>query len=439
MKRRIDIIGAGISGLATAYYLIKYCPSDAMQIHIWEKERIPGGLAGSFSTPDFTVEKFYHHLYRRDVALQELIDELGLGKALIWRPATTGAYYFRQPFRLSSPLDVLRFTPLPLWDRLRLGWLAIQARSITDWQTLDDRAVKEYIVRVAGERVYRVVWEPLLHGKFGQYAEKISAAWLWSKLVDRGGSRNAQGHELLGYLRGGLGGLFDRLVTHIQQAGHHVHLGTAIRHLSGTPAGITDIHTDEGVFPADLIISGTQVPDLAKLLPDSLTSYRVSLERIKFLANLCLVITLKRQLSEFYWTNVTEADAPFIGIIEQTNWADRGDFNQKHVVYISAYLTHDDPRLALNAGQLTECYLPSIQKMFPTFRSDMIEEHTLWTAPYAQPVVHTGYRHLIPHHISPIPNLFVCTMAQIYPNDRQVSNGVAMARKTAQLVSDCMG
>ena len=440
--RRIDIIGAGISGLTTAYYLARdLCtnaeqPEKPLEIHVWEKESTPGGLAGTFTTDHFTVEKFYHHIFRRDTALQELIAEFGFADDLVWRPAATGAYYFRQPYRLSSPLDVLRFKPLSFFDRFRLGWLALHARTIKDWQKLDDISVKDYICRVSGENVYHVVWEPLLYGKFGTHADSVSAAWLWSKLVDRGGSRNNQGHELLGYLRGGLGRVFDAMVKWLRDAGHYVHFGQAVHQLNGhgNGNGIQSIVTDAGTFATDFVIGCAQLPELADILPENAGAFRDSLRNVKFLANVCLVLTLKQPLSDFYWTNVTEPNAPFVGIIEQTNWASRDDFDHNHVVYISAYVNHDDPRRKMNAQQLFDQYLPAIQKMFPDFCPESVEDATVWHAPYAQPIVHIGYRHVIPDIVSPISNFFVCTMAQIYPNDRQLSNGVSMARKTVEIV-----
>ena len=436
MSHRIDIIGAGISGLATAYYLARHLRHAKKRgtIHVWEKETTPGGLAGTFRTQDFTVEKFYHHIFRRDRALLELLADLGFAADVIWRPAATGAYYARQPYRLASPLDLLRFTPLPFVDRLRLGWLALHAWTIKDWRKLDDISAKEYIHNIAREQVYRVVWEPLFHGKFGPYAESVSAAWLWSKLVDRGGSRNKQGHELLGYVRGGLGRLFEALVSWLRQAGHQVHLGQAVHRLEGTDQRLTSIVTEEGTFATDLIIGCAQLPDLTNLLPAEAATYREELCKVQFLANVCLALTLNRSLSEFYWTNVTDANAPFVGIIEQTNWAEPEDFNRKHLVYLSAYVHPADPRLRMDARKLLTHYLPSIQALFPEFTLEYVEDSALWQAAYAQPIVHVGYRHSIPAIASPIANFFVCTMAQIYPHDRQLSNGVELARHTAEIV-----
>lgn len=437
MATRIDIIGAGISGLATAYYLAQQSPD--VDIHIWEKDDSPGGLAGTFALPDGgVIEKFYHHFYRRDAALTALINELGLGPDLLWQPGETGAYYGQRPYRLASPLDLLRFDPLPLWDRIRMGWMVLHAQRIRDWRQLDDLSAREYIINVAGPKAYEVVWKPLLHGKFGPEADRVSAAWLWAKLTDRGASRNRQGRELLGYLRGGLGRLFDALLTRLQEAGHTLHLDAAVRRLHGTAAEIEAIETEAGTFPTNAVIGCGQLPDMARVLPDAVADYRGSLERIGFLANVCLVLTLNRSLSEFYWTNVTEPDAPFVGIIEHTRLMDREDYGRKHLVYLSSYVPQDDARLTMTAEALTAQYLPSIQRMFPDFDPACIEQRALWTARYAQPIVHVGYRHALPALESPLANFFLCTMAQIYPNDRQVSNGVAAARNAADYVAKRM-
>ena len=64
---------------------------------------------------------------------------------------------------------------------------------------------------MGGERVYQVVWEPLLQGKFGDLAEEVAAVWFWNKLKLRGGSRGKGGEERLAYYRGGFTALADTL------------------------------------------------------------------------------------------------------------------------------------------------------------------------------------------------------------------------------------
>ena len=83
-KRKVDIIGAGISGLSTAYYLASN--SNDIHIRVWDRDQTPGGLAGNFYTEKYALEKFYHHIFLRDKPLVDLISSLGLTEKwlIIW-------------------------------------------------------------------------------------------------------------------------------------------------------------------------------------------------------------------------------------------------------------------------------------------------------------------------------------------------------------------
>ncbi len=187
----------------------------------------------------------------------------------------------------------------------------------------------------------------------------------------------------------------------IEKAGATVHLSSGVEAMETEGDRIASIVTREGTFPTDLVVSGAQLPDLHKLLPASTEALANQLSRIEFLGNVCLVLVLPRQLSQFYWTNVMDPDAPFVGIIEQTNWVDPADLNRKRLVYISAYCPATDERFGMEANEFLEFYLPWIQKLFPSFSSKEVERALVWKADYAQAVVTTGYSALVPEIRTP--------------------------------------
>ena len=114
---------------------------------------------------------------------------------------------------MSSPLDVLRFRPLGLVDRVRLGMLVLKAKGLADWRPLESETAEQWLISRCGRRGYSVVWEPLLRAKFGSFAREVSAVWFWNKLVLRGGSRNSVGNEMLGYVNGSLGAMAEALAV----------------------------------------------------------------------------------------------------------------------------------------------------------------------------------------------------------------------------------
>ena len=106
----VGIVGGGLTGMTAAYELAK----QGHTCTIYERDAEIGGLAGSFSINGAQLEKFYHHLFTSDTAMAGLIEELGLGADLEWKPTIT-SYYANRIYRLASPLDVLA-----AWRLLRM-------------------------------------------------------------------------------------------------------------------------------------------------------------------------------------------------------------------------------------------------------------------------------------------------------------------------------
>jgi protoporphyrinogen oxidase len=117
---RAVVIGAGFTGLAAAWELAR----RGIGVTVLESDREVGGLAGSFEVGGTRLEKFYHHWFTNDRHVNELVRELGVEDAIVYRPTRTGMYYANRFYRLSTPRDVLRFAALSFGGRLRLGLLA---------------------------------------------------------------------------------------------------------------------------------------------------------------------------------------------------------------------------------------------------------------------------------------------------------------------------
>jgi protoporphyrinogen oxidase len=339
-------------------------------------------------------------------------------------------------FRLSTPLDLYRFTPLSLIDRLRLGGLVLRARRVKDWRDLEALSAVEWVGQLGGKKVYDVVWEPLLRGKFGEVASEISAVWFWNKLKLRGGSRGKKGEEKLAYYRGGFAALADQLVSHIERAGGQVQTNTPVETLMVQAGRVTGVEAGGECLAADAVIATPALPIIAGLVePHVSPDYVTSLIRIRYLANVCIVLELDRSLSDTYWLNVNDPGFPFVAVIEHTNFEPPDTYAGRHIVYLSRYLPETDAFFGLPEDELLAGTIPSLQRMFPAFRRDWIVDYHVWRARYAQPIVERYYSRLIPATETPLPGLYLATMAQIYPEDRGTNYAIREGRKAGRLVS----
>jgi protoporphyrinogen oxidase len=427
-RKHVVIIGAGFSGLAAGYELSK----RGIRVTIFEGDAEIGGLAGSFNVGPTRLEKFYHHWFTNDEHIPKLVDELGQRDQIVFRPTHTGMYYAKSFFKLSTPMDVLRFTPLPFFARIRLGLLALRARRVADWRALESKTAAEWLREMGGDTVYKVVWEPLLRGKFGAYAERISAVWFWNKLKLRGGSRGKGGEEQLAYYRGGFIALADKMAEYITGKGGAIHCNTRVDGLTVTNGGVTGVTANGATVAADAVLATPALPIVADLVaPHATPAYVASLRRIEYLANVCLVLDLDRSLSQIYWLNVNDPTFPFVGVVEHTNFEPPETYGGHHIAYLSKYLPADDPLYAMTDDEVLAFAVPHIQRMFPGFDTKWIRDCHVWRARYAQPVVERHYSALIPAEETPLPGLFLCSMAQVYPEDRGTNYAVREGRRAA--------
>ena len=334
----VVVLGGGFTGLAAAFEMAK----AGLSVTLLESETDVGGLAAAFDVGGEQLDRFYHHWFTNDLAVMDLIRELGLAERVVVNPTNTGVYYANNFFRLSTPWDLLNFTPLGLVDRIRLGLLALRARHVKDWMELEDKSAREWLRELGGENVYRVVWEPLLKGKFGPYAETVSAVWFWNKLKLRGGSRGKGGEERLAYFRGGFIALAHALADEVRRLGGRVVLNSPATSIK--PSGNGWIATTPlGDHAGRKILATTALPITADLIKDwAEPDYRRSLERINYIGNVCLVLELDRSLSGTYWLNVNDPGFPFVGVIEHTNFERPATYGGRHIVYLSKYLPHTD-------------------------------------------------------------------------------------------------
>ncbi len=347
-------------------------------------------------------------------------------------------------FRLSTPLDVLRLKALSPVDRVRLGVGVLRARRVRDRESLERRTAVDWLTELFGAEVYRIVWEPLLVGKFGPYAQDVAAVWFWNKLVLRGGSRGRGGEEILAYYRGGFAALARQIAAAIERQGGQILLDSPVDALEVSAGAVRGVRSNGVAIPADFVLATPSLPIVADLIePHASAEYVASLRKIEYLANVCLVLVLDRSLSGTYWLNVNDPGFPFVGVIEHTNFEPPEAYRGRHIVYLSKYLPASHDMYQFDAPALLAFSLPYLKRMFPAFELSWVLDAYLWRARYAQPIVVRNYPSLIPGHRTPIGGLHLATMAQVYPEDRgtnyAIRDGRAAGARIADLASEARG
>jgi protoporphyrinogen oxidase len=344
----IGIIGGGVAGLTAAYRLLQ----KGHRIHLFEAGPQLGGLVRTFEIGGETIECFYHHVFTTDTAVVRLIGELGLDERLTWRPSTVGIFYEDRIYPFVTPMDLLRFSPVGIIDRVRLGLMGLYLRRQGDGSRYEGVTAKEWIRRFAGQRNLDVVWGPLLRGKFGDLDDQLVMTWLWNKIHLRFASRGAgpSQKEVLGYLLGSFGAWIDALIDRVRELGGELEANRAVEGIVPDDGRVRlelggEKRTD---FTFDAVIATVASKIFQRIAPPLPDAYAAKLESVPYQDALCLVLTLKQPLSNTYWLNVNDRSMPFLAIIEHTNFIEPERYGGQHVVYVSNYLDKQSPLLKMN-------------------------------------------------------------------------------------------
>jgi hypothetical protein len=89
----------------------------------------------------------------------------------------------------------------------------------------------------------------------------------------------------------------------------------------------------------------------------------------------------------------------------------------------------DDPLLTSATSDVLDAYLPQLARLNPAFEPSWVTQSWSFAAPFAQPIVTVDYRDHIPPFATPIPNLWVANMFQVYPHDRGQNYSIALAQR----------
>ena len=424
------IIGAGFSGLAAAYDLAR----TGQRVVIFESADYVGGLASGFKEPhwEWSVEKYYHHWFATDKYLLALIDELGWrDKVLFPRPYTV-MYHNSRFYPFDSIAQAILFPGLG-WgiNKARFGLVGLYLRLMNNWKPLEKYTVTEWMRKWAGEKVYRMMWEPLVIGKFGErYYKQVNMAWMWARLKAR--------TTRLGTFEGGFQAFADALAQRLQQLGVEIRLNATVKRIEREPAGSSLNVESTGVEQFDKVLVTISPQGMAQIVPSLPGDYLKILTGLKSMGAVAMVLALRQRLSEqgYYWFNLPkEAGYPFLALVEHTNYIPPEKFGGEHIVYVGDYLEPEHEYFRLSHEELLERFLPALVKFNPKFRADWVRKSWLFRTPYAQPVPLMNHSKSIPPIQTPIEGLYFASMSQVYPWDRGTNFAVEIGRRAARMMN----
>jgi protoporphyrinogen oxidase len=432
-SERWAIIGGGILGMTLAHRLAQ----NGKQVTLFEAAGQLGGLASAWQLGDVVWDKHYHVTLLSDACIRSLLKELNLEQDMQWVETKTGFYTDGRLYSMSSSLEFLKFPPLGLIDKLRLALTIVYGSRIKDWKKLEKIPVTDWLKRWSGQRTFRKIWLPLLRAKLGDNYRKASASFIWSTIARLyAARRTGLKKEMFGYLLGGYARLLERFAQVLEEEGVKIRLrsiGQRVVPLSNGQVQVDFCDGYQDVF--DQVVMTTAAPIAAQLCPVLSADERNRLKGIEYQGIICASLLLKKPLSPYYVTNITDDWVPFTGVIEMTTLVDPQHFGGRTLVYLPKYVVPNDSAFTLTDNEIEETFVKALEMMYPDFSREDVLSFRVSRVKYVVAISTLNYsEHLPPMHTS-VPGVHIINSAHILNGTLNVNETVQLAE---QAVADLL-
>lgn len=403
------------------------------QVTLFESAETLGGLASAWSLGNIVWDRHYHVTLLSDQYFRSLLREIGLEQDMQWVESKTGVYANGTLYSVSNAIEFLQFPPLGLIDKLRLAATIIYGSKIKDWRRLEQISVEKWLRRWSGNRTFEKFWLPLLRSKLGDNYKKASAAFIWAIIARLyAARRTGLKKEMFGYLPGGYARILERFAVVLAETGVEIQLGQRIQRVQpSTDQRVTleFIHGRQQTF--DQVVVTAAAPMVAQLCTGLTSAELHQLKGIQYQGILCASVLLKKSLSPYYVTNITEDWVPFTGVIEMTTLVNPQIFNGNTLVYLPKYVDPDDPLFAVSDSELEASFVTALERMYPAFDRRDILNFQVSRVKYVLPVSTLNYSQTLPSMHSAVPGLHIINSAHIPNGTLNVNETIQLAEKAA--------
>ncbi len=387
-------------------------------------------MTSCWSLGDVTWDRFYHVTLLSDTRLRALLDEIGLEKEIRWVTTRTGFYCDGKLHSLSSSLEFLKFPPLSLLQKFRLGGTIFYASKLRDWTALEKIPVASWLRRLSGRSTYEKIWLPLLKAKLGEAYQRTSAAFIWS-YIDRmyKARRSGMKREMFGYVPGGYQRILQVLSQKLEEQGVEILTASPVanveydeidRNLKVT-CGTGDSQT---TLTFDRVINTTPSPIISSSCPALNADEHQRLASAEYIGVVCTSLLLDRPLGGYYVTNITDSNIPLTGVIEMGSIVAPEYLGGNYLVYLPRYLMAGDPALSEPSESIHERCLATLEKMYPNFNRSQVRAIQTARAKHVMALPTLNYSAQLPPVVTSLPGYYILNSAQITKGNLNVNETI---------------
>lgn len=431
-KPKFAIAGGGMLGLTLAMRMAK----QGHDVTLIEAGSSLGGLAGVWQLGDLIWDKHYHVTLLSDTRLRNLVDELGLTEQLKWVETKTGFYTNDKLYSMSDTAEFLKFPPLKLIEKLRLGGTIFYASKIKNWKRLEKMPVADWLRRWSGKGTFEKIWLPLLRAKLGESYKKTAASFIWAHINRMyKARRSGLKKEMFGYVVGGYSTILNRLAETMEELNVDVRVDHPIQQIKKQSNGRFAIEfTGRPAEEFDRVIMTTPNSIMSKVCTDLSADEKARFDRVEYLGIVCASLLLKKPLSPYYVTNITDTWVPMTAVIEMTTIVDPAELKGHSMVYLPKYVPAEHELFERSDEDIREDFLAALERMYSHFDRDDVIDFKLSRVRSVMAIPTLNYSEILPPMKSSVEGLYIVNSSYILRGNLNVNETITIAEEAMETV-----
>jgi protoporphyrinogen oxidase len=400
------------------------------KVTIFEAENSVGGLASPWKFGDITWDKYYHVILMSDLYLRELLKDIGIENEMIWEETKTGFYTDGKLYSMSNTFEFLKFPPLNLVDKLRLGGTIFYASKVKNWKKLEKVSVEKWLTKLSGKRTFNKMWLPLLKAKLGESYKDASAAFIWSTIQRMyAARRSGLKKEMFGYVLGGYARILDVLLDKLNSLGVEINTGSPVQKVAACENGGIELFVNSKRVNFDKCIVTLPSKQIENLYPDLEKSELQKHKNLTYLGVICVSVLLKNSITPYYVTNITDDWVPFTGVIEMSALVNKKYFNGNALIYLPKYVLPESNLFNKTDTELSSDFIDALLKMYPSVNKEDVMASAVARVKNVFALSTLGYSDMLPSVYTNIPGLYIL-------NSAQITNGTLNVNETVQIAEN---
>jgi len=180
----------------------------------------------------------------------------------------------------------------------------------------------------------------------------------------------------------------------------------------------------------DSVVSTIASPVVAKTCAELTEQEKQSHRDIRYLGVVCASLLMKKAISPYYVTNITDTWVPLTAVIEMSTIVDPDqELAGHHLVYLPKYLPDDHEGLQESDESYREKCLSTLEKMYDHFSRDQVVDLKIARAKYVAALSTVDYSTRLPPIVTSVPGYYVLNSAHIVKGNLNVNETITLGEE----------